>query len=726
MKLNKLIALLLAVTMLFAFVGCPTGTNEPTPEPKPEPKPVDPDPVAPVTFTPTAGQVEEGTPIVLASETEGAVIYYEIVTGEATVTLSAENLTGESIKTYSDENKPVITGAATVYAIAVKNNVASDVTSAAYELPPLPIDWTTAPNIKDGLVSRIVGYVVNDVDGLKKLAEIVNGGKNLGGYTIQQTADITINESVLLEGFLEPAEGEGATANADLVNLDSIGQKDAVFAGTYDGNGKVIKGLYIYQGHQGLGFIGATGAGAVIKNVTITDACVINNNASGEADDVDDDRFGGLVGISYGATTIENCGFIGVIGSAAAKARTVGATGENPYEYAAGIIGRCDAATTVTNSSSLERNYAKAHSTATIPGGKNITVTDTVVIAYADVNADTDTSVIKNEAVKAAVEALKPAENPNPENPNPEDPNPENPNPEEPNPEEPAAAKDIKDGLVDGVTEYVVSDVAGLNKLAEIVNGGNTVAGYTFTVANDITINEAVLKDGFLEPDEGENATPNADLVNLDSIGQRKVPFCGTFDGNNKIISGLYIYQGHQGLAFIGEAGDGAVIKNVILRDACVINNNATGAADGPDDDRFGLLVGSSEYMDGAITVENCIVEGVVGSAAAKSRVVEGATGENPYEYAAGIMGEVGKKNTNMTVTIKNCVAFVRNYTKDTAIIINKDRITGTTGTGAIVQENNSAYGTDDLAAGKAAIDAAIAALTAPAADVLALDNFFE
>lgn len=265
-------------------------------------------------------------------------------------------------------------------------------------------------------------------------------------------------------------------------------------------------------------------------------------------------------------------------------------------------------------------------------------------------------------------------------------------------------------GADDTRTEFMIYNVKDLEKASELVNGGDTFAGKTLKVANDITINESVLKEGFLEPDEGEGATANPDLVNLDSIGKRKVPFCGTFDGNNKVISGLYIYQSHQGLALIGEAGNGAVIKNVILRDACVINNNASGAADGPDDDRFGLLVGSSEYMDGAITVENCIIEGVVGSAAAKDRVVEGVTGDNPYEYAAGIMGEVGKKNTNMTVTIKNCVAFVRNYTSSEKIIINKDRITGTTGTGAIVQEGNSAYGTDDLAAGKAAIDAAVEA----------------
>lgn len=273
------------------------------------------------------------------------------------------------------------------------------------------------------------------------------------------------------------------------------------------------------------------------------------------------------------------------------------------------------------------------------------------------------------------------------------------------------------------VKAYKITDVEGLKKLAEIVNGkaavgtegeegyvaavpANSLAGYTFTVANDINIQAegvTVLKEGFLEPDEGENGTANPNLVNLDSIGSRKLPFCGTFDGNNKIISGLYIFQAHQGLGFIGSVGDGAVVKNVILRDACVINANLSGAADGSDDDRFGLLIGSSEYAEGAVTIENCIVEGVIGSEAAKNRTVEGAAGDQPYEYASGILGEVGKSSSTIVITIKNCIVFARNYTGADKLIVNKERVKAN-------QENNTQYTIDDLEAGKAAIDAAVEA----------------
>ena len=258
---------------------------------------------------------------------------------------------------------------------------------------------------------------------------------------------------------------------------------------------------------------------------------------------------------------------------------------------------------------------------------------------------------------------------------------------------------------------WKIYGVDDLVKLASVVTGGNSLSGVTITVARDITINESVLSSNFLEPAEGATpGTPNPNLVNLDSIGMRGKPFCGTFDGNNKIISGLYMYQAHQGLALIGEAGDGAVIKNVILRDACVIPMNiweglddeGNPSHDGSDDDRFGLLVGCSEYSSGTILIDNCIVEGVVGSNASQNRT--GATASGGCEYGAGILGEVGKKNGTLSVTISNCIVLARNYTGSDKLIVNKERVTAS-------QSSNTGYRADtQLADGKAAIDAAVTA----------------
>ena len=216
-------------------------------------------------------------------------------------------------------------------------------------------------DIKDGIVNGATAYKLSNVEGLRKLAEIVNDGNSLAGITITQTEDITINAKVLKAGFLEPDEGADCTPNASLVNLDSIGKRDTPFAGTFDGNGKFIKGLYIYQSHQGLGFFGDA-SGATIKNVTLLDSCIINSNASGTADGSDDDRFGGLLGMASGKTIITNCIFIGVVGSAAAQERG------GSYEYGDGFIGRVDAEVTTEGCTILARCYSEPSIKVAITG----------------------------------------------------------------------------------------------------------------------------------------------------------------------------------------------------------------------------------------------------------------------------------------------------------------------------------------------------------------------
>ena len=215
------------------------------------------------------------------------------------------------------------------------------------------------------------------------------------------------------------------------------------------------------------------------------------------------------------------------------------------------------------------------------------------------------------------------------------------------------------------VKAWSVYGVEDLEKLAEAVNAGNDFAGKTITVKKDIVINENVLTKDFEEPEEGKDGTPNPKFKNLESIGRGVSPeedyeacsFSGTFDGNGKVISGLYMYQGHQGLGFFGLV-DGATIKNVILIDACVINRNvipnpdenATYPHDNKDDDRFGGLVGVVDGNGAGVTIENCLFAGVVGSQAAVDR-------GSPYEYIGGL---IGRADTDATV--KDSFVFARLY----------------------------------------------------------------
>ena len=200
------------------------------------------------------------------------------------------------------------------------------------------------------------------------------------------------------------------------------------------------------------------------------------------------------------------------------------------------------------------------------------------------------------------------------------------------------------------LTELSVYGVEDLEKLAELVNAGDDFDGMTVTVKNDIVINTKLLTDDFKEPEEGPDATPNPNFKNLDSIGNRaSTAFKGISDGNGKIISGLYIYQGHQGLGFIG-AADGATIKNVILVDACIINSNESLEADGSDDDRFGGLVCLVDKNKTGETIENCLFAGVVGSQDALDR-------GSPYEYIGGLLGR-----TDVKSYATDCYVFARTY----------------------------------------------------------------
>lgn len=400
-----------------------------------------------VTFTPAAGEVDLDIPVTLATATEGADIYYEFVAESGTVSLSKDNYAvSETIKKYSADAKPVIEAAGTYYAIAVKEDVTSEITSAAYtlsssvrpakfsledgeyastevlavttaetdgaiyvkfvpasETPAAPVtaaviygDGTESepfssgysaqlPN-EDGTIYAVVKkgeefsavksftftlipadsirtyasenearteFAVYNYKDLLKLAELVNGGNTLSGVTIFQDGNIIINENLLDEEFNAPAEAEACKPNANFLSFEGIGSKSKPFSGTYDGDSWMISGAYVYGGHSGIGIFGGV-SGAIIKNVIVLDSCVVNKNANAE-DESDDDRIGGLVGCVTGnGATVENCVFVGTVGSAEAMAR-----GES-YQYMGGIVGAADGAlATVTNSCALVKIIGK-------------------------------------------------------------------------------------------------------------------------------------------------------------------------------------------------------------------------------------------------------------------------------------------------------------------------------------------------------------------------------
>lgn len=122
---------------------------------------------------------------------------------------------------------------------------------------------------------------------------------------------------------------------------------------------------------------------------------------------------------------------------------------------------------------------------------------------------------------------------------------------------------------------YEISNQGQLYWFAKWVNGVSPVTTEPHPGANailvyDITLNSNVLNsDG--ELNTGANFTP------WTLIGTNTNPFTGTFDGNNKTISGLYINVTADYVGLFGCVGNGGTVKNVTLADSYVSGNRYVG-----------------------------------------------------------------------------------------------------------------------------------------------------
>lgn len=124
-------------------------------------------------------------------------------------------------------------------------------------------------------------YAIANLNGLKYFRDLVNGGKNFSGKTVKLTADIDLS-------------GE---------NWTPIGPTSGIcFAGTFDGDGHVIKNLTVIQNRgYGNGFF-ANLVSATVKNLTIDGAHVSRY----DFDAFSGNAYGILSGYAYGKCAIEN------------------------------------------------------------------------------------------------------------------------------------------------------------------------------------------------------------------------------------------------------------------------------------------------------------------------------------------------------------------------------------------------------------------------------------
>lgn len=199
---------------------------------------------------------------------------------------------------------------------------------------------------------------------------------------------------------------------------------------------------------------------------------------------------------------------------------------------------------------------------------------------------------------------------------------------------------------------YLIKTETDLENLAAYVNAGNNCEGLTFKLYDDITMTAVAAGQS--------NHTPIGNYQNSSNT------FCGTFDGNEKTITGLVVYHPNndkQGL--FGKVGNKGVIKKLTLADCHITGSNQIGGI-------AGMLSG---YEPDIVTVQDCHVSGFIQATVTNTSDHGGIAGfcsgavitrctmqgtisiaETTANYAAtgGILGSVSESNVSLCENAAN------------------------------------------------------------------------
>ncbi|MDR0307356.1 MAG: hypothetical protein LBI42_11045 [Chitinispirillales bacterium] len=191
----------------------------------------------------------------------------------------------------------------------------------------------------------------------------------------------------------------------------------------------------------------------------------------------------------------------------------------------------------------------------------------------------------------------------------------------------PARTEDpVKDWYNPESKVFEISKAGQLAGLAKIVNSGNSFKGKTIIITADIDLSGYHANSSF---NEGRGWVP---------IGSKRSVFKGTFDGNGKVVRGLYI--NNPKLFYAGLLGrlDSAVVKNLSVTEANITAHSRAGAVAG------GIGNSSVEHCYSSGTVKgNGFIGGVVGYSYRRSKVSDSYSesslgGEN---YIGGVAGDL-------------------------------------------------------------------------------------
>lgn len=173
-----------------------------------------------------------------------------------------------------------------------------------------------------------------------------------------------------------------------------------------------------------------------------------------------------------------------------------------------------------------------------------------------------------------------------------------------------------------GATELVIYNADDLLAFAEAINAGMTFEGLTVKLNTNIVLNEGW--DAFAKTETtltGDDKTTEKGVTAADiawPVGAGKF-FAGTFDGNGKTISGIYLVSTGTNVGIFGNvaAETTATIKNLAIVNSYVRGSQGTGGL-------FGYI---SKPTDGATVATKAIVDNVLANLNVDSGYVNATLG---------------------------------------------------------------------------------------------------
>jgi len=380
-------------------------------------------------------------------------------------------------------------------------------------------------------------YTITTAEQLAGLAVLVNGGTGFAGKTVKLGANIALNDTTNWQTW------DASTAPANVWN--PIGTSSFRFQGTLDGDGYVVRGVYISStsNYQGLfGYVTGT-----VKNLGITASYVKGA-----------DYTGGLAGR---CGNINNCYSIGTKVTAGSSDYVGGLVGYNngnisaSYStglvtgggttYGGGLVGYNSSATvsssyfdTQTSGKGVQSGKGSGKTTTEMQS-QDITDSLNIAAGYLSAmkwghNAGNYPTLLRGQV----------ADNP---------------------------LRIIFDGGTGTEADpFLVSSRTTLEKFRDTVNAGRTFAGLYVKLTADIELNDTTNWQTWSETNVPAYVWGNP-------IGTTATnAFRGTFDGNGKVIKGLYIdvSTGYRGLfGYFGNGGVGT-LKNLGVVGAYVRNTS--------------------------------------------------------------------------------------------------------------------------------------------------------